>query len=116
MCGIAGIINLNGEKSLQVSPIQRMAKQMKRRGPDDEGYLLVDLENRCVYPFYGDDTPLEEAGANAAGMKHIKDAYQMESHLAFGHRRLKILDLSFKGHQPMCSSDGQFWIVYNGEV
>jgi asparagine synthase (glutamine-hydrolysing) len=116
MCGIAGIINLNGEKSLLVPPIQRMAKQMRRRGPDDEGYLLVDLENRCVYPFYGDDTPLAEAGANAAGMKHIKDAYQMESHLAFGHRRLKILDLSFKGHQPMCSSDGQFWIVYNGEV
>lgn len=36
--------------------------------------------------------------------------------LAFGHRRLSILDLSLNGHQPMCNDDGSLWITYNGEV
>lgn len=36
--------------------------------------------------------------------------------LAMGHRRLSILDLSAKGHQPMCNDDESMWIAYNGEV
>ena len=36
--------------------------------------------------------------------------------IALGARRLKILDLSDRGHQPMSTSDGRYWITYNGEV
>ncbi len=33
-----------------------------------------------------------------------------------GFRRLSILDLSPQGHQPMCTSDKRFWLVFNGEI
>lgn len=33
-----------------------------------------------------------------------------------GHRRLKIIDLSPAGHQPMGNEDGTIWVTYNGEI
>jgi asparagine synthase (glutamine-hydrolysing) len=39
-----------------------------------------------------------------------------ERGIAFGHRRLSILDLSPLGHQPMISSSGRFVMVLNGEI
>jgi asparagine synthase (glutamine-hydrolysing) len=36
--------------------------------------------------------------------------------IAFGHRRLSIIDLSPAGHQPMMSCDGRYVIVFNGEI
>ena len=40
--------------------------------------------------------------------------YKFEN-LILGHTRLSILDLTSKGKQPM-SNDGNYWIVYNGEI
>jgi asparagine synthase (glutamine-hydrolysing) len=36
--------------------------------------------------------------------------------IAFGHRRLSIIDLSAAGHQPMHSSCGRYVITFNGEI
>lgn len=41
-----------------------------------------------------------------------KENYQ----LAFGHRRLSIIDISTCGHQPMLSSDDSVVIIFNGEI
>ena len=38
------------------------------------------------------------------------------SPMSLGNRRLKILDLSAMGHQPMTTSDGRFCLTYNGEL
>ena len=42
--------------------------------------------------------------------------YDLDSQIAFGHKRLSILDLSRAGHQPMVSSNKKFIIVFNGEI
>jgi asparagine synthase (glutamine-hydrolysing) len=39
-----------------------------------------------------------------------------DGHVALGHQRLTILDLSARANQPMISADGQGVLVYNGEV
>ena len=40
----------------------------------------------------------------------------VEAGVAFGHRRLSIIDLSAHGRQPMTSESGRYVIAYNGEV
>lgn len=36
--------------------------------------------------------------------------------VGLGSRRLAVIDLSERGHQPMSNEDGTIWIAYNGEV
>lgn len=39
-----------------------------------------------------------------------------EAGVAFGHRRLSIIDLSAAGRQPMVSAGGRYVLTYNGEI
>ena len=43
------------------------------------------------------------------------DGYHVEPPVAFGHRRLRIIDL-VTGEQPMVSRSGRFVMIYNGEI
>src|SRR6516162_5796303 len=36
--------------------------------------------------------------------------------VAFGHRRLSIIDLDARSNQPFFSKDGRYVMVYNGEI
>lgn len=40
----------------------------------------------------------------------------LDENISIGHRRLSIIDLTKKAHQPMFNDDGTLVIVYNGEV
>jgi asparagine synthase (glutamine-hydrolysing) len=40
----------------------------------------------------------------------------IDKYVGLGHRRLSIIDLSERAHQPMTSEDGIFTIIYNGEI
>jgi asparagine synthase (glutamine-hydrolysing) len=42
--------------------------------------------------------------------------YRMVDHVGLGNRRLKILDLSSAGHQPMTTDDGRLSVTFNGEI
>lgn len=44
------------------------------------------------------------------------DGFYETAHCALGHRRLRIIDLSPLGHQPMTNEDGSVWISFNGEI
>jgi asparagine synthase (glutamine-hydrolysing) len=39
-----------------------------------------------------------------------------DERIALAARRLAVIDLSSGGHQPICSSDGRYWMVYDGEI
>ena len=120
MCGIAGIVSLEG-----VNPVdlQKMSTILQHRGPDDEGFLLL---NTHVQAFRGDDTISE-----LSGLVHIREANNSKfkcppelvegqnsklAELGLVHRRLSILDLSPAGHQPMSYANGRYHLVFNGEI
>ncbi|MCM8811738.1 MAG: asparagine synthase (glutamine-hydrolyzing) [Candidatus Omnitrophica bacterium] len=88
MCGIAGIVDAAGgpvDKTL----LRRMTSALAHRGPDAEGYYF---------------NPAARLGSG-----------QGQISAAFGHRRLKVIDLD-AGIQPMGSPDESLWIVFNGEI
>jgi asparagine synthase (glutamine-hydrolysing) len=92
LCGITGIFK---KTALDIPPgiVERMSKDIRHRGPDDEGIVFLSATSTNGYCSRSDD----------------------EWEVALGSCRLSILDLSSAGHMPMVYRD-KFWIVYNGEV
>jgi asparagine synthase (glutamine-hydrolysing) len=44
------------------------------------------------------------------------EGFYTDSFIGFGHRRLAIIDLSPAGHQPMMTRDGNYVLIFNGEI
>jgi asparagine synthase (glutamine-hydrolysing) len=114
MCDICGYVSA---APVAASTILSMTNLARHRGPDDEGYLLLRAPGSAPELFGGPDTPADayRSGAPFAPSAAMTASDQPVT-LAFGHRRLSILDLSVLGHQPMCTNDRRYWIVYNGEI
>jgi asparagine synthase (glutamine-hydrolysing) len=110
MCGIFGFWQPDS-LDWNRQTLCRATTALRHRGPDDEGYLLVDTATGRWVEAAGDDTIPEVQRPRLAELPS-EERYN----LAFGFRRLSILDLSPAGHQPMGTPGGQLWIVYNGEI
>jgi asparagine synthase (glutamine-hydrolysing) len=108
MCGISGIYSLS-DSQIDQNLLITMTDLIRHRGPDDEGYCLINSHSKAVFGS-GKDTINELASI------YPQLPMQLDASLALGFRRLSILDLSPKGHQPMTNADGSCVIVFNGEI
>lgn len=97
MCGIVGSFHQKGEAQ-PAALLKRMTDAIRHRGPDGEGFFFANTATGRHH--FSVDATCGIEGAN----------------LAFGHRRLAILDLSEAGRQPMVDASGPFAITYNGEI
>lgn len=113
MCGIVGILS---PPPVESSVLCGMNDAICHRGPDDEGYVLFTQAGPTCLG--GKDTPEDVYIMDTNYRPHgrVHESEVVGCHLAFGHRRLSIVDLSPLGHQPMSYADGRYWITYNGEV
>lgn len=105
MCGICGYYSFT--KEISTKNILEMNKAIQHRGPDDEGFWLLN----------------QNEGKSFSGVdstQKIKETFPVLEHeksqLALGFRRLSIVDLSENGHQPMTSQDENLIITFNGEI
>lgn len=109
MCGILGICNTQ-KQPIDLGSLLTSTRTIRHRGPDDEGYLLVNLARGITVPCGGEETDPR------LGLPGVESCLGQPFDFAFGFRRLSILDLSPGGHQPMSSPDGRYWIIFNGEI
>jgi asparagine synthase (glutamine-hydrolysing) len=117
MCGIAGILRLE-RSAVPLGNIRWMTDAMQRRGPDDEGFVFFSSDYSGPLICGGDGTPKNIYYQDYPFIPEDKFSGHMPGNkvLAFGHRRLSIIDPSPAGHQPMCTEDRRYWIVHNGEI
>jgi len=111
MGGIAGIFSTDS-REVTTDLIGRMTQTLRHRGPDDEGYLLIGTSPAYHDPRIGDSSSPELIHPT----KHVSSPLHFPPNLAFGHRRLSIIDTSSAGHQPMPNNDNSIWIIYDGEI
>ncbi len=114
MCGISGIISLQG---LHADPrlVKKMNDTLRHRGPDGAGFFFFSEEKSVTA--YGQDTPENVRSATHAYAPKISiDLLSELFSVGFAHRRLAILDLGENGHQPLCDPEQELWITYNGEI
>lgn len=109
MCGIFGLARFD-EAPVNLKSVQMATDALRHRGPDDEGYLLGNTQTGQIAVCGGPDT------VSPLNLPRLNTFSTLNFNLAFGFRRLAILDLSSAGHQPMSSSDGRFWLIFNGEI
>ncbi|MGA6826576.1 asparagine synthase (glutamine-hydrolyzing) [Nitrospira sp. NS4] len=114
MCGIA--VLFSSEPRPLDDHIRAMTAAVRHRGPDDEGIALFSAKGLETTALGGVDTPAGTYDARMTYAPRRKAEPVADAVVALGHRRLSIVDLSPAGHQPMCTADRRFWIVYNGEI
>ena len=112
MCGIIAILSIRNHKH-NLSRLDEMARLIRHRGPDDEGYALFDVKSSEYRIYFGEDTPQDVVGSQLRYLP--KNKYQYTSNnftVALAHRRLSVIDLTVTGHQPMSDETARCSINY----
>lgn len=116
MCGIAGIIDLSGQRPVPEGVIQRMTRALVHRGPDEEGYLArpgLALGSRrlsIVGLADGQQPVNNEDGSisvvfNGELFDHVQKRTELES---CGHRLVKHCDTEIIPHMWEEYQEGMF--------
>jgi asparagine synthase (glutamine-hydrolysing) len=63
-----------------------------------------------------DERWVRAAAGSVAHRGPDDDGYYADQDVALGARRLAVIDPSPGCRQPMCSSDGRYWMVFDGEI
>lgn len=122
MCGIVGVVDLKGRR-LRTDRLKPMVDAIAHRGPDDAGYLL--WQSGRQHPRGGSFGQAFTEGQFAATspLLPLIDSPSGRQCLAdetwdvfLGHRRLSVIDLSARGHQPLSDRTQTLWLTYNGEI
>ena len=72
--------------------------------------IIADFENsKLIEVVHKMTDRLAHRGPNAEG-------FYVDENIAFGHRRLSIIDLSDESNQPFIDNTGRYIIVFNGEI
>lgn len=112
MCGIAGFIDVSGQP-LAPHLLKRMTDAIRHRGPDDEGYVLIDQRSGHYNAYAGVDSPSD---LRQRLPLFTPDGVGSLGNVALSHRRFSIVDLSSNGHQPLFDRARTCCIVFNGEI
>ena len=111
MCGIAGIVNLNG-RPLENRHLRSMLRVIHHRGPDDGGFALIDRQQRSIRSFSDEDCTEAQRQKDPV----LTDGNGGAASIGLAHRRFSIIDLSAAGHQPFVDESGDYCLTFNGEI
>jgi len=101
MCGLSAIVDFGSGEGLLES-LLAMHGQIRHRGPDGEGFCLVDDHWRSI------------RSDCRSGLRGDPPFPALRAGLAF--RWLQIQDSSNAAAQPMASVDGSILLLFNGEI
>lgn len=107
MCGIALVLEIGNGTPIPTTldTLAAMHEDLARRGPDGEGWLVLDQEFR---PYRTAHRPTAAEVGDALGGRSLR--------LATAFRRLAIRDLRDEAGQPIPRANGACWICLNGEI